>query len=551
MALATTILDFILNLKYFVLTKCEKGTQSVSRFNETVEQKVLYLHGRPYDCKRSRCPVCRKKCPVYDHKHQKEAKWRLPNLNGIPTYICYRPCRIECKEHGVLTEYIPWADGTSRFTPDFNNEVAWLVTQMSKTAIATFFNINWRTVGNCVKAAHSRLEPDVSQRLHCGLKRICVDETSYRKGHSYITVVYDMDRNRVVWISEKHGEKVFEQFCLLLTEEERNAITVVAGDGARWIDSCTEKYFKNAKRCVDFFHVVEWTNEALDKVRLATASQARKEYADMKKAFEEEEAEVKAELLKLREQVCKAESELEKFPKRGRPSKAKKEQLEYLDELRQRLQDAETKDKESRPAGKGRPRKENFTAEHQAVLDEFEESIRKIKGAKYALGKNPKNRTANQDAMVELIQNSYPDLYKALQQKEELRIILHMKDADLALGKLDTWIKTVSEGSMPAMKELGEKIARHRDNIINAIRYQANSSQCEATNTTIKALIKTARGFRNLDNMIALIYLKCSDIVVPLNNRTQCDADLKDAMRARAKRLKQEREAKKMAGKTA
>ena len=32
--------------------------------------------------------------------------------------------RIECPEHGVLTEYIPWADGTSRFTPEFNNEIA-------------------------------------------------------------------------------------------------------------------------------------------------------------------------------------------------------------------------------------------------------------------------------------------------------------------------------------------------------------------------------------------------------------------------------------------
>ncbi|MCR5772911.1 MAG: transposase, partial [Butyrivibrio sp.] len=46
----------------------------------------------------------------------------------------------------------------------------------------------------------------------------------------------------------------------------------------------------------------------------------------------------------------------------------------------------------------------------------------------------------------------------------------------------------------------------------------ANSAKSESTNTTIKGLIKLARGFRNLDNMITLIYLKCSDIVVPLCN---------------------------------
>lgn len=550
MALATTILNFVLRLKYFVLNNYEIVNRSVSRFNKIKNQKVIFLHGRPYECKCSRCPVCMAKCPVYDHKYHDESTWRLPNLNGVPVFICYRPSRIKCKKHGVLTEYIPWADGDSRFTEDFNNETAWLVTQMSKTAIATFLGINWRTVGNCVKAAHSRIEPDVSQRLHCGLKRICVDETSYRKGHSYITVVYDMDRNRVVWISEKHGEKVFERFCQLLTEEERDAITVVAGDGARWIDSCTKKYFKNAKRCVDPFHVVEWANESLDKVRLATASQARKDYTDTKKTFEKEEADAKAELEALREKIRIAESELEKFPRRGRPSREKKELLDFIAELKQILKSAETEDGEKRTAGKGRPRKGGFTNDHQKILDSLEESCKKIKGARFALGKNPENRTANQNDMINMIQNSYPDLYKALQQKEGLRIILHMKDADLASIKLDDWIRTVSEGSIPAMKELGEKIGRHRENILNTIRYQANSSQSESTNTTIKALIKTARGFRNIDNMIALIYLKCSDLEVPLHNRIQCDAKTKAEMRARAIRQKQEREAKKMGNAT-
>ena len=66
---------------------------------------------------------------------------------------------------------------------------------------------------------------------------------------------------------------------------------------------------------------------------------------------------------------------------------------------------------------------------------------------------------------------------------------------------------------------------RHRENIVNAVRLQANSSKSESCNTTIKALIKVARGFRNLDNMMALVYLRCSDIVVPLRNRIQPSAE--------------------------
>jgi transposase len=75
-------------------------------------------------------------------------------------------------------------------------------------------------------------------------------------GHRYITVVYDMRRNRVVWVHKDHGKSVFEEFCQLLTPEERENIKVVAGDGARWIDDCVREHFPNAKRCVDFFHAL-------------------------------------------------------------------------------------------------------------------------------------------------------------------------------------------------------------------------------------------------------------------------------------------------------
>ena len=106
------------------------------------------------------------------------------------------------------------------------------------------------------------------------LHRICVDETSYRKGFSYITVVYDMDRNRVVWIHEGHGLEIFKLFCEALSPEERGKIEIVAGDGAKWIDTCGKDYFPNATRCIDFFYVAEWANEKPGKVCTGTVSKA-------------------------------------------------------------------------------------------------------------------------------------------------------------------------------------------------------------------------------------------------------------------------------------
>ena len=134
--------------------------------------------------------------------------------------------------------------------------------------------IDWRTVGRCIARVHEALEPDVNVRLD-GVEKIGIDETSYRKGHSYITVVVNHETNTVIWAAKDHGKAVLQKFCELLTPEQRTSIKVVTGDGARWITDCVKEYFPNAKRCVDPFHVVELATETLDKVRIAAWRRAQ------------------------------------------------------------------------------------------------------------------------------------------------------------------------------------------------------------------------------------------------------------------------------------
>ena len=581
MASLLSILKTVLNLNHNCMhvTSCETATVTVHRFGETFEQTRIYVHARPYERARKLCPVCRKKCPGYDTKYSTESSWRAPNLNGVPVHICYQPQRVKCPEHGVRTEYIPWADGKSRFTEDFCNEIAWMVCRMSRTAVALFEDIDWRTVGNCVKAAHDRIEPDITIRMH-GLRRICVDETSYRKGFSYITVVYDMDRNRVAWIHEGNGLEIFRLFCETLSPDEREKIEIVAGDGAQWIDTCTRTYFPNATRCIDFFHVVEWANEKLDKVRTATAAKAAREYDRRKQEFQKAEAEAAEAAENARQQRMAAEAELAAMPKRGRPGKRKQELLDFLVSLTEAVQ-TETPEqqraaaeaelaampKHGRPSRrkqdllaflegqleflppvtspskkKGSPRKEQFTLEHQEILDHLQNRARAIKGSKHALGHNPENGSEYQADKIRLIENDYPDLYRAYQLKEALRLILHMKDEKQAAIELGQWITDASGSGLEPMMELSEKIGRHKENILNSVRCQANSAKSEAVNTTIKVLIKMARGFRNIGNMIALIYLKCSDLVIPLHNRPQMSSEKAATTRKTANELRKRRQ---------
>ena len=538
MTLTKNILKILLNLKHTKILYHETINKIIYFHNKPFIRKELHIHVEPYKSKRYLCPKCRNKCPRYDVKNSNESSIRTVNLNGIPVYLEYQPIRIECKEHGVLTEYLPWSDGNSRFSEDFNNEVAWMATHVCKSALAEYFGINWRTVGNCIKAAHQRLEPDVSKRLHSGLKRIAVDETSSQKGHKYITVVYDLDTNQVVWVHEKHGEKIFRLFCEELSEEERDNIEIVAGDGARWIDSCTKEFFKNACRCLDPFHLVEWTNEAIDKVRMNTVKKANDEYKKTKLEYEKQENELKQEVLDLTNKIKEYEELLKSFPSRGRPSNEKKEILDNIKVLKLKIHEI-VPEKETKM---GRPRLIDLNDEHLNKLDEIKNKAEQIKGSRYALCKNPENRTENQNDMISLIENNYPDLYKAYQLKESLRIIIHMKDDELASNKLRSWIEECNNSNLEPMVKLSEKINRHFDNIINSITYGANSSKLEATNTTIKTLIKIARGFRNIDNMISMIYLVCSSLVIPLNNRPQLSAEEAKVVRDKANMQRRQRE---------
>lgn len=522
------------------IEKCEEGITTFQAYGETYEQNSIIVHARPFKKTQCRCPVCKQRCPMNGHKSEEESSWRASNLNGAPVFIYYRPQRILCPEHGALNEFIPWADGTSRFTAAFNDEIAWLVCQMSKTAICEYQGINWRTVGNCIKASHDRLEPDITQRIHDDVRRICVDETAYRKGYKYITVVYDMDKNRVIWIHDGHGHDIFAEFCNQLTPEEREKIEIVAGDGASWIDSCCREFFPNATRCIDFFHVAQWINKALDEVRIRTAAKAKREYNRLRDDYIKTEMEAVIAADNAKQKYNDSLKELAALPRRGRPSARKLELISFISEYEQ-AQNQTTEVNQQRSVG--RPKKIQLTPEHEASLKELSDRIEDFKGAKFALGHNPENCTAGQVEKLQLIENNYPDLYRAYQLKEALRLILHMKDPEQAAIELSKWIDDARNSGLKPIQQLADKIEdRHKENILNAIKCQANSAKSESANTTIKGLIKLARGFRNIKNMIALIYLKCSDIVVPLCNRPQPSQEYLAKKRERANELRRIRE---------
>jgi transposase len=177
---------------------------------------------------------------------------------------------------------VPWARHGAGHTRPFDDQVAWLATHTSKTAVCELMRIAWRTVGAIVTrvVADARAADDPLE----GLRRIGIDEISYRRGHKFLTVVVDHDSGRLVWAAPGKEYKTLEAFFEELGDRACKAIRLVSADGAPYISTAVNDYCPYATICADPFHVVRWATTALDEVRRETYNELRRQGGDKQAA---------------------------------------------------------------------------------------------------------------------------------------------------------------------------------------------------------------------------------------------------------------------------
>lgn len=133
--------------------------------------------------------------------------------------------------------------------------------------------------------------------------------------------------------------------------------------------------------------------------------------------------------------------------------------------------------------------------------------------------KNPENLTNNQQAAIEMLIKSDKRLYRGYLLKESLRLIFKYT-YDVAVEELADWLKWAQRCRIKEFIELGKKVKRHKEAILASIQYGLTNARIEAINNKIKVTIRMAYGYRNIDNLIALVKLKCGGENVTLPGRT-------------------------------
>ena len=244
-------------------------------FDEDLEAVVVSV--RPRKRSRQRCGRCGRRAPWYD-RGEGRRRWRALDVGVLRCFLEADAPRVACPTHGPTVIQVPWARHGAGHTRAFDDQVAWLATHTSKTAVVELMRVAWRTVGAIVTrvVADARAAADP----YDGLVRIGIDEVSYKRGYRFLTVVVDHDSGRLVWAAPGKERRTLEAFFDLLGEDRCQKIRLVSADGAEYIANVVAERCPNATVCADPFHVVSWATKALDEVRREVWNQARRQGGD-------------------------------------------------------------------------------------------------------------------------------------------------------------------------------------------------------------------------------------------------------------------------------
>jgi transposase len=239
-------------------------------FEDAADAVVVSV--RPGKGARRRCGRCGRRAAWYDRGDGRR-RWRALDLGAVRVLVEADAPRVNCPAHGPTVIQVPWARHGAGHTRAFDDTVAWLAVQCSKTAVTELMRIAWRTVGSIITRVSADIDAQVDRLA--GLRRIGIDEISYKRGYKYLTVVVDHDTGRLVWAAAGRDEATVERFFDALGPQRCAQITHVSADSAAWIARVVARRCPQAVQCADPFHVVKWATDALDEVRRQAWNEAR------------------------------------------------------------------------------------------------------------------------------------------------------------------------------------------------------------------------------------------------------------------------------------
>lgn len=227
----------------------------------------LWVEVQAHRQRAAHCSVCDKPAPTYDHLPRRA--WTHVPIWGIPTRWFYGPRRVDCMEHGVRVEAMPWNQGKRPWTVAMMVFLARWGRRLSWREVAEVFEVSWDAVYRSVSWI---VEWGLARRVLEGIRAIGVDELHRGKGKqakNFVTLIYQIDSGckRLLWVGLRRTQRTFRQGLKALGPDVVAGIEVVATDMWKAYLAVVRKHMSHAVQILDRFHLVALLNKAVDQVR--------------------------------------------------------------------------------------------------------------------------------------------------------------------------------------------------------------------------------------------------------------------------------------------
>ena len=230
---------------------------------------------QPHRGIRGKCSTCQEPCPGYDQLE--ERRWLFVPLWGVVTHYFYTPRRVECPEHGVGVEHIPWSQGKRPVTTAMMGFLARWARRMSWRETARTFQTSWESVYHSVEWF---VEWGLAHRQLAAVHSIGMDEIHWGQGKRadrFLTVIYQIDHHcrRLLWVGRRRTKARLLLGLKALGPEVVGGLRYVCSDMWQPYLSVIAKQAGQALHILDRFHIVEHLNQAVDEVRRAESTRLR------------------------------------------------------------------------------------------------------------------------------------------------------------------------------------------------------------------------------------------------------------------------------------
>jgi transposase len=335
-----------------------------------------------------------------------ERTWR--HLNFFE-HKCYLHCgvpRVMGEDGKVKQVDVPWAREGSGFTLLFEAFAMLLIEQempvnkVGKT-VSVYPERIWTIFNHWLSRAYVKAD-------HSAIRALGIDETSSKRGHTYVTLAVDMETSRVVHVTEGKGAETITAIAdhLQAKGTAREAIEQVCIDLSPSFISGVEKEFPQAHIVFDRFHVKALLNKAMDDLR---------------------KQEVKKHAM--------------------------------------------------------------------------------LKGQKYLFLKAEKNLQDYQVALRDLSLETLPILGEAFRLKTLFDDFWHIASPAKARSFLAFWCDMATDAGIEAFSKFAKTVGDHWTAITNYTKYHLSNGILEGINSKVQLAKARARGYRNTQNFINMIYL--------------------------------------------